>query len=81
MIKGNCPIKWKHIQQIWEFESKECRIHVTRLRKEHIFLNPKSVITTKLATQVFNMKNLQFLKDINQYYQGVLEDSGFVESL
>lgn len=68
--KNNLEIKWLHIRKIFEYDSQQCRINITRLRKDHLFLNPRSTMNTKLATQIFNQRNLNLLKELN------LADSG-----
>jgi hypothetical protein len=61
-MKSNSPIKWAHLREVYTFDKEERKLHLTRLRKEHIELTPYSMINTKLATQVFNYAALNIMK-------------------
>lgn len=63
MQKGGIAIDWSHLIEVYNYDSQQCRLHITKLRREHIFLNSSSLMKTKLATQVFNIINLNIMKE------------------
>jgi hypothetical protein len=59
------PIKWQHMADVYKFDSTKCRTKITRLRKEHIYINPRTAINTKLANQMFNVCNLNVMTELD----------------